>query len=628
MKLFSRVWHFPVVLACLLAGLFATNPPEMRGDVVEYSLTTIAIASHGSADIRLEDLARGRELLPGLKEPYDLVESGVRDSTKPLYPAFTRGREGKVYAIHFWGYPALAAGPFKVLDALGAPPLKAFQVVNLAAIFLLGLALNRMFRSPGKALLGVGLFMLCGGGLYFSWSSPECLSAAALLAALALYTSGAPIAGALLAGLAGQQNPTILVFFGFAPLLHLLLDYDTRQGVRANLLQVLRRRHLLAIGAGLAVFSVPMLFNLYQFGVPNIIAKLYSDPSLIGRARLFSFYFDLSQGMLIAIPGLVAALALWGWNSRRDVLVLAAACLFTLALAVPALAVLNWNSGAAGVMRYAFWAAMPLLFVLFLRLARRACWPAWVLLWVVLAQSVAMLSARSYDYIEFSPLAQSVMRHAPRLYHPEPEIFAERLGHHDNYIWPNQIYLHSRAGVAVQTLFHGAEPGVEQRLCGAEGALAPENDIIYTARHWRYIDGPVRCVSHGMPQQSFQYEQFDTRSGITLVSGWGGTEASGGDYNGAWSRGARSRIVLKPAPELRPATILILGHYFDGNARTRVSVNGTDLGWHDLGQPRRIALPAAIGGAIEIELTHEAPRQPTANDPRDMAFFLRQITLR
>lgn len=633
MKLFSRAWHFPLVLALLLAGLFAATPPHMGGDVVEYSLTTIAIASHGSADIRLEDIARGRELLPGLKEPYDLLEKGMRDNAQQLYAAFTRGREGKVYAIHFWGYPALAAGPFKVLEAVGASPLKAFQAVNLAAIFILGLALNRLFRSPGKALLGVGLFMLCGGGLYFNWSSPECLSAAALLAGLALYTSGAPVAGAVLAGLAGQQNPTILVFFGFAPLLHLLLDYDARRSVPANLMHVLQRRYLLGIAAGVAVFSLPMLFNLYQFGVPNIIAKLFSDPGLIGRARLFSFYFDLSQGMIIGIPGLVLALALWGWRAhpagpRRELALLAAAALFTLALAVPALAVLNWNSGAAGVMRYAFWAAMPLLFVFLLRLSHSARWPAVVLLFVVLVQSIAMLSARSYGYIEFSPPAKWVMQHAPGLYHPEPEIFAERLGRHDNYIYPDQIHMRSSGGVPVQTLFNGIHPGIEQRLCGVDGQLAADSDITYTARHWRYIDGQVRCVSQGMPQQSFQYEQFAAGTGITMAFGWGGAEANGGDWNGAWSSGPRSFIVLRPALGIKPSTILILGHYFEGNARTRVSINGTDLGWHDLARPQRLALPAGTGGDIAVELTHEAPRKPTAADPREMALFLRQITLR
>lgn len=633
MKLFSRAWHFHLLLALMLAGLFAVTPPRMGGDVVEYSLTTIAIASHGTADIRLEDIARGRELLPALKEPYDLLEKGMRENAQQLYAAFTRGRGGKVYAIHFWGYPALAAGPFKLLDAVGASPLKAFQAVNLTAIFILGLALNRLFRSPGKALFGVGLFMLCGGGLYFNWSSPECLSAASLLAGLALYMSGAPLAGAVLAGLGGQQNPTILVFFGFAPLLHLLLDYDARRSLRANLMHVLQRRYLLGIGAGVAVFALPMLFNLYQFGVPNIIAKLFSDPGLIGRARLFSFYFDLSQGMVVGIPGLAIALLAWGWRAhpagpRRELLILGAAALFTLALAVPALAVLNWNSGAAGVMRYAFWAAMPLLFVFLLRLSHRPRWPAWVILFVVLAQSIAMLSARSYDYIEFSPPAKWVMQHAPRMYHPEPEIFAERLGRHDNYIYPDQIHLRASAGAPVQTLYHGVHPGVEQRLCGVDGQLAPDNDITYTARHWRYIDGQVRCVSQGVPQQSFQYEQFAASTGITMASGWGGAEANGADWNGAWSHGPHSFVVLRPTTVDKPATLLILGHYFEGNGRTRVSINGTDLGWHDLTKPQRLALPAGTQGDIRIGLTHEAPRKPTVADPREMAFFLRELTLR
>ena len=633
MKLIHRAWQFPLMLAALLTALFVATPPHAGGDVVEYALTTIAIASHGSADIRLEDIARGRELLPAMKVPYDQLEQGMRANAQQLYAAFTRGREGKVYAVHFWGYPALAALPFKLLDAAGASPLKAFQAVNLAAIFILGLALNRLFGSPAKALLGVGLFMLCGGWLYFNWTSPECLSAAALLAGLALYVRGAPLAGAVLAGLAGQQNPTILVFFGFAPLLHLLRDYDVRRDLRANLLHVLQRRYLLGLAAGVAVFALPMLFNLYQFGVPNIIAKLFSDPGLIGRARLFSFFFDLSQGMIIGIPGLAIALLAFGWRRnpagpRRELLLLAAAVLFTLALAVPALAVLNWNSGAAGVMRYAFWAAMPLLFVFMLRLSHAPRWPAAALLVLAALQGLAMFSASSYEYVEFSPQARWVMARATRLYHPEPEIFAERLGGHDNYIYPDQVHIRVRDGAVAQTLFNAAHPGIEQRLCGVDGQLAPDTAFTFSARHWRYVDGPLRCVSHGAPQQTFQYEQFASAIGLTLAAGWSRPEANGGHWNGVWSDGPRSFAIFRLAAGSKPSTILILGHYFEGNTRTRVSVNGTDLGWHDLAKPVRIALPAMASGDIAVELTHEAPRTPTAADGRQLALFLRQVTLR
>lgn len=629
MTFFSRAWHFPLILALALAALFATEAPEMEGDVVEYAVTTIAIASHGSADIRLEDLARARQMLPRLKEPYDLLEAGMRANSDKLYAAFTRGREGKVFAIHFWGYPALAAGPFKVLDALGQDPFKAFQVVNLAAVFILGLALRRLFGSAPRALLGVGLFMLCGGSLYMNWSSPECLSAAALLAGLALYTSGAPLAGAVMAGLAGQQNPTILFFFGFAPLLHLVLDCDAARCIGANIARVLQRRYLLGLAAGMAVFALPPLFNLYQFGVPNIIAKLFSDPSMIGRARLHSFFFDLNQGMVLGIPGLVLALVAWGWRKPvRDAAVVGWAVMFTLTLAIPALAVLNWNSGAAGIMRYAFWAAMPLLFVFFLRMARSPAWPAPMLLAVVLLQGVAMQAAASYRYVDMSPLAQWVMKHAPQLYHPEPEIFVERLGHHDNYIEPERIYVRGDGGVAVQTLYNSKLADAERRLCGLEGTLGADNAMVPSARFWRYIDGPVRCTSHGVLQQSFQYEQFAAQAGATLGAGWANTEANGGGWNGAWSDGARSRLTLRPIPGSAPASILIRGYYFDGNAHTRVRINGADLGWQDLSTPTRLPLAASAQAAIEIELEHEAPRRPTGADPRAMAFFIHEITLR
>lgn len=498
MSLFSRAWHFPLTLALLLAALTGLTSPSIQGDVVEYSLNTIGLASHGSPEIRLDDIARGRELLPWLDGPYNWLEQDLRENRAKVFPAFARGLDGQVYAVHFWGYTALAAGPFKLLEAAGLAPFKAFVVVNLAAVFVLGLALNRMFGSPQKALLGVALFMLCGGALYFRWSSPECMSAALLLAGLAFYTSGAPLAGAVAAGVAGLQNPTIVFFFGFAPLLHLALAWDASRSLRANVAHVMQRRYILGLAAGMAVYAIAPLANLVQFGVPNIIAKLYSDPGLVDLVRLHSFFFDLNQGMVIGIPGLLAALAFWGWRRNpagtgRAAAVLAVALMFTLALAVPALAVLNWNSGAAGIMRYAFWSSMPLLFVFLHRLSVRAAWPAGVLVAVMLAQGVAMIHAHGYGYIEFSPLARWVMRNVPSMSHPEPEIFAERAGRNDDYIHPSKIYVRMHNGVPAQTLYNASHPGIEQQLCGAGGKLAAGNRIVESARGWRYIDGPVRC---------------------------------------------------------------------------------------------------------------------------------------
>ena len=627
-------WRFPLLVALSLCALLALYKPYYGGDVVEYAVATVAIADHGSPDIRPGDIARVRALLPGMfVEPYDLLERGMRAGEQQLYAAFVRGRDGDVFPVHYFGYSLLAAAPFKLFEALGIPPFKAFQAVNLAAVFVLGLALRRFFGSDAKAWLGLGLFMLCGGALYLHWTSPECVSAALLLAGLLFYTSGAPLAGSLLAGLAGQQNPTILFFFVFAPLFKLWLDYDRALGVMANLRAQLTRRNILGLAGGMAVFALPPLFNLWQFGVPNIIAKLFSDPSLIGATRLVSFYFDLNQGMIVGIPGLllVLFLSLRRMDGRvRGVLLLAA--LMTLALALPALAVLNWNSGAAGVMRYAFWAAMPFVFALLVLLRRLPRWPQLAVVGLAASQAAAMVHAGSYDYVHFSPVTSLLLEHAPQRYHPEPEIFAERAGHHDNYIRPDQVYTLQRGGAALKTLVNAANPHLDEQLFGRGANLAPDLPTVASTRGWRYIDGPLRCVAGAYVQRSFGFEALRAGEAVALVSGWSHLEANGPGWDGAWSLGARSRLRLKVDGGAVQA-LLITGNYLAPNRQTRVVVNGQDLGWHALDQAGPLALPAQLSqsaraATLDIELEHASPTSPGPGDPRLLAFFLREVSVR
>ncbi|WP_137175647.1 hypothetical protein [Massilia sp. HP4] len=623
-------WRFPLLLALLLAVLVAVLPTDYRGDSVEYTLDTVAIASHGTPDIRLDDIARTRALLgDAYRAPFDELERGMRAGDQDLYAAFTRGKDGDVYPIHFFGYPLLAAAPFKLFEMIGAPPFKAFVAVNLAAVFVLGLALRRFFGSERRAWAGLALFMLCGGVLFWRWSSPECLSAALLLAAMLYFTAGAPLRGAMLAGLASWQNPTILFFFGFAPLLKLCLDWQRGAGLMANLRAQVNRANIVGLAAGVAVFSVPVLFNLYQYGVPNIIARKFSDPTLVGGERLLSFFFDLNQGMAIGLPGLIAAvLLLCARKDLRARSVLSVALLFLLALAVPALAVLNWNSDAAGMMRYVFWSSMPLLFVL-LALLRDRAWPLPLVAGVAALQALAMLHAASYHYTTFSPLARQVLAHAPGLYHPEPEIFAERTAHHDNYIRADEVYVYRIDGAPVKALLNVANAGADAALCGAGAMLAPDNAFIDATRGWRYVDAPLRCAAGELVQRSFQFDDLKAGAQVELGQGWSGLEANGPGWNGVWSNGPRSQLVLH-VDTLQAQQILVSGAYLQNQGRTRVRVNGVDLGWHQLDREGPLSLPPAAvqGGRLAIELEHESPRSPGASDPRQLAFFLREINVR
>lgn len=111
-----------------LAALLLTRPSK-SGDFQEYALMTIALAGHGTPDIRLPDVERA--------------------------PALARNRLRRL--------SALAALPFKLIDSMGGKPFKACQVVNLTALAILTVALYRFTGSPRRAMFGTLFFLLSGG---------------------------------------------------------------------------------------------------------------------------------------------------------------------------------------------------------------------------------------------------------------------------------------------------------------------------------------------------------------------------------------------------------------------------------------------------------------------------------
>lgn len=625
--------RFALLLAAVLLALMSYKMPLPTGDVEEYVLMTAALSNHGTPAIRVGDITTAQQVLPDIKDGTDLLAQGMAAQQEVPRPAYYRGRDGNYYAIHFFGYPALAVLPFKLFQLTGVAPMRCFQAVNMAAIFVLGLCLFRLFGSGTRALAGVALFMLCGGGLYWNWPSPECMSAAALLAGLVCFASGAPLRAGLLVGIASLQNPTIVLALGAAPVLVYCLQYQHGAGWLAQLRQVLSMRMLAGLALGFALFAVAPAFNLLQFGVPSIIATVATDASLISPLRLFSLYFDLNQGMIVAIPVLALALLLWGWAGRsraqrlRQLAVLTLGILLTIALALPALSVHNWNSGANGVMRYAFWCAMPLLLALLLRLREEARWPR-VLVGLLLAgQAGAMSQASSYRHVNFSPQAKWVMRVAPELYNPVPEIFAERLQGEEHRSQPDQVYRFERGDQPPKIMFQ-SNPGAYVKLCGEGRVPAAGNNEVESDRSWIYLNGSYTCIAATVLQASaFQRPGAAAAVGATpvvvLESGWSANEPTG-----IWSDGASSimTIQLPPAPAFHQ--LVIQGDYLAGNQRTRVIINGTDLGWHDLRLGRPIKLPARASGALRVELKHEAAHSPGPQDGRMLAFFISQINLR
>jgi hypothetical protein len=480
----AALLRFVAALLLLLAILAGANRPVHTGDVEEYAIMTIALANHASAEVRAEDLAQARIVLPDFRGGWDALEPSVNDKKLTPKPGFYRDLQGDVRAIHFSTYPALAVLPMRALELIGRNPLRCFQVVNYAMIFVLGLALFRLFGDGRRALLGVVLFLLCGGYLYSGWSSPECVSAAALLAALVFACSGAPVLAGLLAGIAASQNPSVVLFCVFAPLLQVATGTPWRS--------VFKARNVIGLGLAGLLFALSPVYNYVHFGVPSIIAKISTTAELANWHRLFSLFFDLNQGMLYGAPALMAVVL--SWCLLRAPRPTVAAMLFAVALAAPTLVTQNWNSAAAGMMRYAFWCSMPLLFAFLWQLGKLPRWPAALIIAVLLVQAGTPHMAESYHYLEFNPVASTVMAKAPDWYNPDPEIFWERVAHAESFPEPERIWEFAQQGVVSKRLMHISNVNAGSKLCGAGKTFAADSNMRDVGWGWRYLNGPLKCV--------------------------------------------------------------------------------------------------------------------------------------
>jgi hypothetical protein len=488
---------FGTSLFAFLLLVFCLTPPTKTGDYLEYGIMTIALASHGTPAITLPDVLEAERLNPenDYLNFYKLLEDGIRKHGDNPATAFYRAHDGSYHPIHFFAYSTLAAIPFKIFELTGIPPLKCYQFINLAFVFILGMTLRRFYGSSQKAVLALVLFFFCGGALYWNWTSPELVSAASLLTGLLLFFAGAPVRAAILVGFASMQNPPLVFFAGFAPILKFLYKRGQGDSYKAAWKSSASVKDIASLAIVAILFAAPILFNLAKFGVPSQLAAVSTDPAFITGNRLFSFFFDLNQGMIIGVPALFASMA-WILLSREGKAMRILACgamVFSICMAVPALSTGNWNAGSAGMMRYAFWAAMPLLFVCMLYARDKHVPHRWIALFLLI-QLGANWMEQKYRPIEFSPLARFVLTRFPSAYNPDFEIFSERLRNREGNL-PKESILTFEANNQVRKIaFNVANKEASMKLCGPDRALSPDTAVSYVDDGWAYINGAPKCI--------------------------------------------------------------------------------------------------------------------------------------
>jgi hypothetical protein len=242
------------------------------------------------------------------------------------------------------------------------------------------------------------------------------------------------------------------------------------------------------------------LFFQLEYDVPSLIGKYAVDTGLIGLERLKSFLFDLNQGLAPNLPGVILGVVVL-LVLQKPTLDLAlrsfAVLCAVLAMATPTLAAPNWNSGSIVIMRYAYWAAMPLV-ALLLELAASVAWRrAALVLCLFAAGQLAVLATNGLrgedaSYLRHGWLARTVLARAPSAYEPVTEVFVERTLGREAGLREDQALAWPRHGWPKKVLVHESIKFAPAMDCPA-GTEPMPSSLSRLSGGWEYQNGPFRC---------------------------------------------------------------------------------------------------------------------------------------
>jgi hypothetical protein len=629
----ARPALLPRIALLLLCGLFALlclAKARLIGDGMEYLAMAQGFVIHGTPELRRENVAAFEAMPPkalarGGLEPGMLREAiGRIEGEGAIVHGFARARDGSIHAVHFWMYSLLAAPFYALVALLGQNPFMAPVLLNLAIALLSAWRIKTWF--PRAGLPELGLFALMGPVYYAIWIGPEVMAGCCvLLAVLAALRRDLPFS-VLLAGLGATQNPSIAGLIPAAAAYALLYRWLPWAAPFPDVAPASGRlRAALLVLAGVLLALLPFLHNQAVFGMPSIISHYYTDLGLVRPERLFSFLFDLNQGLLAGFPALLSCMALLvlakGLKRRRTWLLhLTVAVLLALGMALPTLAAVNWSSGAIVVARYAYWTSMPVLAVCLAALPQfdaRRRWLAFGL--ALLLQAAATWHAfpsRRAPTVH-ARAAQWVLDHAPRWYNPDPEIFLERERRSEDPATHEQVVVHRGPQGPTKLMRFWSNSGDSGGLCPAGSHLAAEH-VVTLASGWRYYNAPLRCAPGAPP---FLHVTIGPQQTSMLKEGW---PASSGTP--VWNIGRRAALRLELPAGRRLAALGLRGYYHAPVRRSRVWINGVDLGVSALGQAP-LALPASLQDArvLDIRFEHTSEPKPAGAGEPPIGFFLHGI---
>jgi hypothetical protein len=449
---FKSSWYYPKLILLIKLAILGHisflllnrtftefNDAYIEGDGFEYALMTESIFNHGTPDLRVEDLETfktdiSKHLMWDTFPKKDIIEDYRRVDYrnapfKTSVSGYFAAKNDKYYCYHFITYSIFnipARWFCKTIDIL---PTLAFALTN--SLCLIGVCALFLFYFSKKLFVGASAalcFIYGSNYWYLGWENTEVFTASCIAAGLIFLLKNRDLLSVTFVALAASQNQSLVVLLG------ILCFWIWWQRYNFNI----KKGFLIGLIACIAI--LPALFYLYHFGTTNLIKDLgFLHKRYVTGNRLFGYYFDINQGLILAMPLiLITYLILYLVYLIKDIKEKTFAPfipLVCLMIGIIVISMGNWNGGAAIVHRYTTWLGAMVLVFVFNCLNRMK---------VLLGFSLSCMfvytqfhvceyfqKINKYDWQQEShnDIATWVLENHPDWYNPDPTIFSVRTEH-------------------------------------------------------------------------------------------------------------------------------------------------------------------------------------------------------
>jgi len=622
-----------VLLGVFLLAVFLL-PPVRVGDGSEYYAMYLAWKN-----------TRRPWMTPASFSKYEaLVNSGMirglvsAEALMAAFPALELS--GTADFPHFWFYSLLAASIGTVADVFGLSltPHTCFSLLHWLLLCIPAVLAIRYYGWRGLA--AVLLLTFVSPMLWFidkvhTEFFTYCLT---LTATILVFRHSYLLAGVAVA-MASTQNPS------FAVVAIVLLGIRIIAGRNTPY----RFWEVAAFCATVLLISVHPAYYLARFGVPTPLLRTGSFSAGKNLPVFYVWLVDPDLGLLpnwpLGVAILIGGLVAWRTHASRVVSPEKrwARWLFVATYVVVSLyaqsSTVNLNSGGTpGLARYALWYVslfFPLLLIV-LAWCREGPGRRWVgfvcVLLLAMHNFAANNPARGESYLTPSPLSYFLQKHAPWLYNPPPEVFAERysgLGDDTNSLF---------AVVGPDCRKFLLLPGENRNMVAlSKGclldasafviAMAPRQKELASPKYMRLTDDEVARVTFYPESDTVYYLGGEGSGRVVLLSGWSTPE-----HWGVWSN-SRSASILVPCPQLTEAqrsfmiVLTLTGFVAADRTGTEVSIRLGEktlwsgrLGAEPMDIPLNIERAWCSDKRVKLELDIPHPQSPAqlgvSDDPR------------